>query len=83
MRLCYVESNSSVSVTSHNQTHVRMNFSFSQRPMLSPPKMLTSPIESPCINGANSNTRYFGPVSSVLYCIVYLYLFLFALSVLV
>ena len=43
------DSNSSVSVPIQNLTHVHINFFFSQRPTLSPPKILIFPTQSPCI----------------------------------
>jgi hypothetical protein len=43
------DSNSSLSVPIQNLTHVHIIFFFSQRPTLSPPKILTFPPESSCI----------------------------------
>ena len=43
------DSNSSVSVTIQNETHVHMNFFFSKWRLLSPLKLLTCSPESSCI----------------------------------
>ena len=44
------DSHSCISVTTHNQAHVYMNFFPAQWPIISPPKILTLPHGSSCIS---------------------------------
>jgi hypothetical protein len=52
------DSNSSISVSNQNCTHVHVKFFFLQLPNLSPPKIVTFPPLSLCINWMNISYDY-------------------------